>query len=363
MIMSKSVRSALFSISAFVAVSSGATWRAAEAADSTPEPTESKTRLKIDGSRFTINGKPTFLHGISYYGALGASQQFMLRDLDDMQRCGINWIRVWATWSAFDNDVSAVDNEGRVRESHMDKLKWLVAECDRRGMIVDVTLTRGEGRLGNAHVSALDKHARALQTLTTELRAWRNWYLDMANEHNIRSRTVSTKYVSMEDARTLRDSVKKVDERRLVTISFVRDISKEDIRRYVFDVKVDFLSPHRPRNPRSPGETAQTTRQYLTWMREFGRVIPVHYQEPFRRDFSRGWQPKVEDFATDLRGAMERGAAGWCLHNGDNRWAPDARPRRSFYMREKRLFEQLDPVEQLTLKRLASLVGQPARAE
>lgn len=157
--MSKSVRSMLFRILAFVAVSPGVTCRAAEAADSTREPTGSRTRLEIDGTRFTINGKPTFLHGISYYGALGASQQFILRDLDDMQRCGLNWIRVWATWSAFGNDVSAVDNEGRVRELHMDKLGWLVAECDRRGMIVDVTLTRGEGRLGNAHVSALDKHA------------------------------------------------------------------------------------------------------------------------------------------------------------------------------------------------------------
>ena len=357
--MSKSVRIVVLCSVAFLAVGTLAVSRAAMAADSTAEPTQPRTRLEIDGTRFTINGEPTFLHGISYYGALGASQQFILRDLDDMQRCGINWIRVWATWSAFDNDVSAVDNEGRVRESYMDKLKWLVAECDRRGMIVDVTLTRGEGRLGNAHVSALDKHAKALETLTIELRAWRNWYLDMANEHNIRSRTVSTKYVSMEDARTLRDSVKEVDERRLVTISFVRDISKEDVRRYLLDVKVDFLSPHRPRNPRSAGETAQTTRQYLTWMRESGRVIPVHYQEPFRRDFSKGWQPKVEDFATDLRGAINGGAAGWCFHNGDNRWAPDAQPRRSFDMREKRLFEQLDPVERQTLKRLAGLVGQP----
>lgn len=165
--------------------------------------------------------------------------------------------------------------------------------------------------------------------------------------------------MSRHSTSTLRDSVKEVDERRVVTISFVRDISKEDVRRYLFDVKVDFLSPHRPRNPRSPGETAQTTREYLAWMREFGRVIPVHFQEPFRRDFSKGWQPKVEDFATDLRGAIAGGAAGWCLHNGDNRWAPDAQPRRSFDMRGKRLFDQLDPVEQQTVEKLAVLVGQP----
>jgi hypothetical protein len=90
-------------------------------------------------------------------------------------------------------------------------------------------------------------------------------------------------------------------------------------------------------------------------MRELGRVIPVHYQEPFRRDFSKGWQPQVADFATDLEGAIQGGAAGWCLHNGDNRWAPDAQPRRSFDMRQKRLFPQLDDVEQQSLKKLAGL--------
>jgi len=349
MIMHTYVRIAVVvTVALFVALSHPAL-RAAETA-------ESKTRLEIAGTQFTINGKPSFLHGISYYGALGARRQFVVRDLDDMQRYGFNWIRVWATWSAFNNDVSAVDNEGRVRESQMEKLKWLTAECDRRGMIVDVTLTKGEGRLGNAHVSALDKHALALETLTLELKEWRNWYLDMANEHNIRSKSLATKFVSFEDARTLRNRVKKAAEQRLVTISYVRDPSKKDVRSYLLDVQVDFLSPHRPRNPKSANETARITRQYLTWMGESGRLIPIHYQEPFRRDFSKGWQPTAEDFQTDLEGAIESGAAGWCFHNGDNRWGRDGQPRRSFDMRQRRLFQQLDSVELEAVKRMAATV-------
>lgn len=332
-----------------------------EAAEAEPASHESKTRLRIDGPRFTINGKPTFLYGVSYYGALGARRKSVLRDLDDMQEHAVNWVRVWVTWSAFDNDVSAVDNEGRAREFYMEKLKWLIAECDRRGMVVDVTLTRGEGRLGNAHVSALDKHARALETLTTELRAWRNWYFDLANEHNIRSKSLSTKFVSFDDARLLRDRVKKADQNRLITISYVRDASKEDLRGYLFNVRVDFLSPHRPRNPDSAGQTANMTRQYLTWMREMGQVIPVHYQEPFRRDFSKGWQPTGEDFLTDLGGAIQAGAAGWCFHNGDNRWGRDSQPRRSFDMRNRRLFEQLDSVELEALRELATVAAQAQR--
>lgn len=337
--------------------------RTVAASEAEPASDASKTRLQIDGSRFTINGKPTFLHGVSYYGALGAKRKSVIRDLDDMQEHGVNWVRVWATWSAFDNDVSAVDNEGRAREFYMQELKWLIAECDRRGVVVDVTLTKGEGRLGNAHVSALAKHARALETLTTELKAWRNWYLDIANEHNIRSKSLSTKFVPFDDARALRDRVKKIDRNRLLTISYVRDASKEDLRSYLFNVQVDFLSPHRPRNPDSAGQTADVTRRYLTWMRGLGRVIPVHYQEPFRRDFSKGWQPTAEDFVTDLDGAIQAGAAGWCFHNGDNRWGRDSRPRRSFDMRNRRLFEQLDSVELETLRRLTARRRSELRTE
>ncbi len=54
---------------------------------------ECPTVLGIDRARFTINGKPTFLLGISYYGALGASEDFLRRDLDDLQRLGFNWLR------------------------------------------------------------------------------------------------------------------------------------------------------------------------------------------------------------------------------------------------------------------------------
>lgn len=66
MIMHKCLRIAVVvTVALFVALSHPAL-RAAEAA-------ESRTRLEIAGTQFTINGKPGFLHGISYYGALGAS--------------------------------------------------------------------------------------------------------------------------------------------------------------------------------------------------------------------------------------------------------------------------------------------------
>ena len=106
------------------------------------------TDLGVRDTRFTINGEPMFLLGSSYYGALGAPEGFIRQDLNDLQRHGFNWIRVWATWAAFTNDVAAVDGEGRPREPYLGRLASLVAECDRRGMVVDVTLSRGNGVTG-----------------------------------------------------------------------------------------------------------------------------------------------------------------------------------------------------------------------
>jgi hypothetical protein len=64
--------------------------------------------LGIDRTCFTVNDRPTFLSGVGYYGALGASAETVRRDLADLERLGFNWVRAWATWAAFGKDVSAV---------------------------------------------------------------------------------------------------------------------------------------------------------------------------------------------------------------------------------------------------------------
>src|SRR5690349_5581167 len=104
------------------------------AAVSAVRATERRTELGIQGKAFTIDGKPTFLLGCSYFAGSGALEQNVWTDLDDLQRYHFNWIRVWATWSAFDNDVSAVDADGQPRQPYLDKLRRLVAECDARGI-------------------------------------------------------------------------------------------------------------------------------------------------------------------------------------------------------------------------------------
>jgi len=307
------------------------------------------TELGIEKTQFTINGKPTFLLGISYYAGLGAPTELCLRDLDKMHQYGFNWIRVWATWAAFDNDVSAVDRQGNPRETQLTKLKWLLRECDKRGMIIDVTLSRGNGAKGPGRLESREASSRAVETLVAALKSYRNWYLDLANERNIKDQ----RFVAFEELVALRNLVKRLDPGRLVTASHAGDISTEDLRKYLFDVQVDFLAPHRPRKAGSPEGTITQTMAYYDWMKELGRTLPVHYQEPFRRGFAPDrWEPKARDFLTDLRAAKKAKAAGWCFHNGDQRNKPDGRPRRSFDLQEIGVFDQLDDEELKFLQEL-----------
>ena len=314
-----------------------------------------RTVLGIEGAQFTMNAKRTFLLGFSYYGALGGPEDFIRKDLDDFQRLGFNWLRVWATWSTSGQDVSAVDAEGEAREPFLSRLKWLVVECDRRGMAVDVTLTRGKQTEAGGRVTSFAAHARAVKTLVKALMPHRNWYLDLANERDVRD----DRYVSAAELKKLRETVRKLDPARLVTASFGgHDLSFEEVREALMAVGVDLLCPHRPRHEKSPAETESHTRACLEFMAKLGRTVPVHYQEPFRRGYA-GWEPGGKDFVTDLRGAKAGGAAGWCFHNGSQRVAGGTELGRSFDMRKNRLFDQLDTEELRFVEAAGAAVGHP----
>ena len=183
----------------------------------------------------------TFLLGISYYGALGASEEAMKRDFADMKQFGFNWIRVWAVWASFGKDVSAFDSNGEPRSEFLAKLKWLVAECDRQGLIVDVSFSRGNGVSG-LHDCSHSSPIGAVETVARELKAHQNWYLDLANERNIRD----PRFVSFEELKVLRDAVKAIDPDLLITASSGGDISREELGEYLSTVQVDFISPSSP---------------------------------------------------------------------------------------------------------------------
>ncbi|MBN1417584.1 MAG: cellulase family glycosylhydrolase, partial [Planctomycetes bacterium] len=247
--------------------------------------------LGIDGTSFTLDGRPTFLIGASYYGGLGAPDETVARDLDDLRGRGFNWIRVWATWASGGVDVSAVDAEGGAREPFLGRLRHLVEAADRRGIVIDVTLARQNGEpAAPGSLPSQRAHLRAVETIARALKPWRNVYFDVANERNIRDR----RHVTLDEVKALRDAIRAIDPERLVTASHAGgDIGRKDVEGYV-RAGVDFLAPHRPRDAGSPEKTRAMTREVLAWARGSGRAMPVHYQEPFRRDYG-NWQPSAMD--------------------------------------------------------------------
>lgn len=302
---------------------------------------QADTELGVRDTQFTLNGRPTFLLGISYYGGLDASNETWDRDLPRIRESGFNWIRVWATWHFGENNACAVDAEGRAREPYLSRLKALVARCDRAGLVVDVTLAPQQASRDGRKPGCLatpDTQRRAVETVVAALRSHRNWYLDLANERNIRD----ARYVSFDDLVKLRAAARQADPALLVTASQGGDIDERELREYVLRVRVDFICPHRPRDAASPAGTEKATRRYVDLMRALGRAIPVNYQEPFRRGYG-DWQPRAEDYLADAQGAWRGGAAAWCLHNGAEREGGDR--SRSFDLRKKSLFEQLDDQE------------------
>lgn len=308
------------------------------------------TVLGVRDGRFTIEGQPIFLLGCSYFAGLSAPEEFVRRDLDDLRDCRINCVRIWANWRAFGMDVSAIDRKGNPREPYLSKLQWFVSECDRRGIVVGVTIGRGN-EFGEIGLVDTDAHRRAIATILKALRVFPNWYLDLAAERNIRD----YRFVSIQELRILRETAKEIDDQKLLTASYSGDLPRNELLDYLFTVRVDILAVHRPRTRQSPQQTGERTEQLRTWLRELEcEGIPIFYQESFRRGLT-VWAPTAADFLQDLQAAYMHGAAGWCFANGDQRHSPNGQPRRSFDLRLQRLIEQLDEEERAFLGRLCEV--------
>src|SRR5207302_9619897 len=125
--------------------------------------------------------------------------------------------------------------------------------------------------------------------VVTALKPRRNWYLDLSNERNV----PDNRFTSIDDLKQLRELARRLDAALLITASDGGDVPTDELREYLESVKVDFISPHRPRDAHSPAQTDAPTKEYVAQMKQNRPEVPVNYQQQFRRGY-RTWEPTAE---------------------------------------------------------------------
>jgi hypothetical protein len=172
------------------AATAAAATAAAAAAASRAAGAAVKSGLAItpDGTGFVLNGKPQFMKGVSYFGYGSGPEEAatagLNSDLDAIQRCGMNWLRLWVTW----NEWSMLTTHGVLIPAQAARLSNVLKELERRGMAADLTLNResdsgkamncGDQKCGGLVDQA--SHLRGVCALAKLVKPFRGVYFDVS---------------------------------------------------------------------------------------------------------------------------------------------------------------------------------------
>jgi hypothetical protein len=244
--------------------------------------------LTVSGTRFLLDGTPFPYTGISFFNAIynPAFHADRLTWMRKFQRYGINVLRIWAQW---DNKRGFVDGcpecslyfpDGRLRPDRVERLKSILADADREGMIVELTLFSQESWHDDIKLApgAAD---RAIAALTKELLPYRNVAFQVWNELS---------ELVPEHVKT----IKANDPKRLVTNSpggggtIVGDAAQQRV--------LDYLSPHTSRQ--NYGKTWQIAPAEVKYLLERYQK-PVVDDEPGRNGTPQFGGPKEQTYPFD----------------------------------------------------------------
>lgn len=241
--------------------------------------------LTVNGTHFELDGKNFPYTGVSFFNAIynpAFNQDSETRRawLQKFQHYGINALRVWVQW---DNKRGFVDAgpeqtlylpDGSLREKHLTTLKALLTDADTDGTVIELCLFSHESWRENIRL-APGTDIKAVETLTRELKPWRNVTFQIWNEHND------------EQVMPLLKAIKAVDAKRLVTSNpgFAGVLGPDEL-----NAALDYLTPHTSRQGRgqpwilAPKEIARLLQQFHK---------PVVDDEPARNGTPKFGGPKV----------------------------------------------------------------------
>ena len=274
--------------------------------------------LAVAGQRIVIDGRDTFLTGISLFDALG-TVPVRDRDLDALAGWGVNTVRVWAHWhTPIYQPDGALSADGRAR------LLALARRLEERGLTFELVVLR-PGQLPGQPFTAFASDAartKAMEEVTTAMRPFRNVLFDLCNEHDHPDGPMTHAAV-----RLLRDRVKAIDPQRIVTISSteyhlvsadgalddarVRNL-REEVGGDAASVRADLVSPHFPRTDAWAAATGERVGAIRRALDQLGARVPVYLDEERRADGA--VRLPADAYARAQAGAASAGAAGWLFH-------------------------------------------------
>lgn len=274
--------------------------------------------LSVSQQDILVDGRPTFLTGVSLFDALGSTPP-RDSDLDTLKRWGVNAVRVWAHWHEpiYQSD-GALTVVGRAR------LLALAQRLQERGLTFELVLLRPGQLPGQPFAVFTSEAARgnAVDAVTAALRPFRNVLFDLYNEHDHPDGPISHPA-----ARALRDRVKAIDGERVVTLSSTEWhlVSAKDeidengahnllgeVGRDANSVAVDILAPHFPRTESWVAATAPRIRAVRAALDRIGSRVPIYLSEERRADPPASIAPNAYQRA--FSAAKSAGGAGWVFH-------------------------------------------------
>jgi len=294
---------------------------------------------------FHQDGRPLFVVGVSLFDALGTTAP-RDQDLDALRSWGVNLVRVWAHWHD-----PIYQPDGALSEPGRQRLLQLAKRLDSRGLILELVLLR-PGQLPGQPFAVLASEAarlKAVESIASALREYRNVVFDLYNEHDHGDGPISHRA-----ARALRDKVKAIDPARLVTISSteyhfvsaqgeVGDAGAQNLREEAGTaaeaVGVDLVAAHLPRTDDWAAATGTRVRALRAVLDRAGRQVPIYLNEERRAD---GAKPLgADNYARAIAEARAAGAAGWLFHTSAG-----------FELGKKPFLDALSPDERAGLARL-----------
>jgi len=274
--------------------------------------------LTVDAKAFQLDGHPQFVVGVSLFDALGLAAP-RDQDLDALKSWGINLVRVWAHWH---EPIYLPD--GTLSEPGRTRLVQLAKRLESRGLIFELVLLRPGQLPGQPFALFTSEAARlkAVESIASALREYRNVVFDLYNEHDHGDGPISHRA-----ARALRDKVKAIDPARLVTISSteyhfvsakgeVTDAGAQNLREEAGTgaeaVAVDLVAAHLPRTDDWATATGARVRALRAVLDKAGRSVPIYLSEERRADD--GKPLGAANYARAMTEARSAGAAGWVFH-------------------------------------------------